>query len=98
MIDIPENHLSAIRNILHDYVPHCEVRVFGSRITTNAKEYSDLDIAIVGKKPIDYSIIAEIKEAFQKSDLPFRVDVLDWNTISPEFRTVIEKKGFEIIT
>jgi len=30
------------------------------------------------------------------SDLPFRVDILDWNAISPEFKKVIEQ-GYEVI-
>jgi len=29
------------------------------------------------------------KYAFSESDLPFMVDVLDWNTVSPRFREVI---------
>ena len=31
-------------------------------------------------------------EAFQESDLPIRVDVLEWCAISPAFRQVIEQK------
>ena len=37
-----------------------------------------------------------LKEAFQESDLPIRVDLVDWHRISPEFRTVIEG-AFEVL-
>jgi hypothetical protein len=35
--------------------------------------------------------LRHLKEAFEESDLPFRVDVLDWHETSPEFQKVIEK-------
>jgi hypothetical protein len=37
-----------------------------------------------------------LREAFEDSDLPFRVDVLDWRAIPESFRKVIES-GFEVI-
>ena len=33
----------------------------------------------------------QLKEAFEQSDLPMRVDVLDWHTITDSFRKVIEQ-------
>jgi len=96
MINILPEHLEIIHNILYRHVPRCEVRVFGSRITDTAKKYSDLDLALVGKEKLSDDIIYSLKEDFQESDLPFRVEVLDWHTISKEFRCVIEKK-YEIL-
>jgi hypothetical protein len=40
--------------------------------------------------------LAEIREAFEESELPYRVDVLDYFGISNEFRAVIDK-GYEVI-
>ena len=50
MIDVSPYHLKIIQKILHKHVPDCEVRAFGSRVTWTAKDYSDLDLAVVGKK------------------------------------------------
>ncbi len=47
--------------------------VFGSRIHGTAKPWSNLDLAIKPKSPLDWKLLAEIKEAFQESELPFRV-------------------------
>lgn len=96
MIDVTENELKIVLEILNKYVPNCEVRVFGSRYKWNARKYSDLDLVIVGKKKLDWKLIFDIKEAFQESELIFRVDVLDWNTITEEFKRVIED-GYEVI-
>ena len=77
-------------------MPHCEVRVFGSRYKWTAKDYSDLDLVIIGNKKLDKKVIYDIKEAFSESDLPIRVDVLDWYTISDEFKQIINQ-GYEVI-
>ena len=77
-------------------MPDCEVRAFGSRITETTKPYSDLDLILVGRTALNADRFRHLKEAFEESDLPFRVDLLDWNRISPSFRTVIEKQ-YEVI-
>ncbi|MEI6519619.1 MAG: nucleotidyltransferase domain-containing protein [bacterium] len=96
MIDVSRESLSIILDIITKYLPNCEVRVFGSRCGNNAKKYSDLDLSIISTEKLDWLLLAEIREAFQASDLTFRVDILDWHAISPEFRAVIER-GYEVI-
>lgn len=91
MINLLPDYLEIVRNILRKHVPGCEVHVFGSRTTCSVKKYSDLDLAIVGKEKLSEKILHSLREDFQESDLPFRVDVLDWNAISKEFQEVIEK-------
>ena len=98
MIDVSRAQLEIISRILRNHVPDCAVWVFGSRATYTAKNYSDLDLAIIGKEKLTDQTLFALKEAFQESDLPFRVDVLDWNGISKEFRQVIEKKYVVIQT
>jgi type I restriction enzyme S subunit len=78
-------------------VPDAEIIVFGSRIPGTAKPWSDLDLAIKAKSPLDWKLLAEIKKAFQESELPFRVDILVWNDISPAFRKAVESNGYEML-
>ena len=87
-----------MRNILNRFVPDAEIIVFGSRIHGMAKPRSDLDLAIKAESALDWKLLAEIKETFQESELPFRVDVLDWNDIAESFRKAIEITGFEILS
>ena len=96
MIDIKTDHFATVKQILAEYFPECEVRAFGSRVTKTAKSYSDLDLAVVGQNALDSDRFRHLKEAFEESNLPFRVDVLDWNLISESFHEVIEKQ-YEII-
>jgi type I restriction enzyme S subunit len=92
MIDLNPNHLDTIKRILAEYVPDCEVRAFGSRVKWTAKDYSDLDLAIIGKGKIDRKCLNRLEEAFENSELPVRVDVLDWWSISENFRNVIDEQ------
>jgi len=96
MIDLAARHLAKVRSILGEQVPGCEVRAFGSRLAGTARPYSDLDLAVRGTARLSGDTLRHLKEAFEESDLPFRVDVLDWHAISPEFQRVIENQ-YEII-
>jgi predicted nucleotidyltransferase len=96
MLDISGDNLAIVRQILQQFIPDCEVRAFGSRANGNAKPYSDLDLAIIGKEKIKRRTKTLIREAFAISDLPFRVEILDYNAISEEFRQIIDKQ-YEVI-
>ena len=96
MIDVAPAHLRIILDILQAHVPACEVRAFGSRYRGTAREHSDLDLAVVCERKLALAEFGRLREAFENSTLPFRVDVLDWHAISPEFRQVIEQ-GCEVI-
>ena len=88
-IDLNPSYLATVERILGEHVPECEVRAFGSRATWTAKDYSDLDLAVVGKGPLDRRTLGSLKESFEESNLPMRVDVLDWHSISKGFQREI---------
>lgn len=90
-ITVSEADWLIIRAILRAHVPDCSVWAFGSRATDRAKPYSDLDLAINGGKPLGIDLAAQLAEAFAESDLPYKVDIVDWTTASERFRKVIER-------
>ena len=96
MIDLNPKHFEIVQHILAKHVPGSEVRAFGSRVKWTAKDYSDLDLAVVGSKPLTLRQGRQLAEAFEESDLPIRVDVLDWHTISEEFKRIIAEE-YEVI-
>jgi predicted nucleotidyltransferase len=96
MIKATPAQLSAIKDVLARHLPEAEVRAFGSRVSGKPKQYSDLDLAVLAPQKLDATRLEETREAFAESDLPFRVDILDWNAISEEFREVIEA-SYEIL-
>jgi type I restriction enzyme S subunit len=96
LIDISPENWRIVRDILQRYVPDREVWAFGSRAKWTAKEFSDLDIAIIGDKPLNIALTADLREAFQESALPFKVDIVDWANITPSFQQVIQAAKIQI--
>ncbi len=94
-IDARPDHLEIIRAIMHRHVPERNVWAFGSRVTWTAKAYSDLDLVILGDEPLDLGVLASLKEDFSESDLPWKVDVVDWASTSESFRKIIRKNKVE---
>ena len=84
--------------ILQRLLPEYAVWAFGSRVNGKAKPYSDLDLAIISEQPIPLSLMAEVAEAFSESDLPWKVDLVDWATTSERFRQLIAAQKLAIKT
>jgi predicted nucleotidyltransferase len=84
--------LALVRDILHAAVPDREVWAFGSRVHRRSlKKYSDLDLAVLGNEPIPLEVSSELRDAFDESLLPFKVDIVDWATASDRFRKIIQQ-------
>jgi predicted nucleotidyltransferase len=77
MIDLRHDHLQIVLEILAEHVPDCQVWAFGSRVRGKAKPHSDLDLAVRGDGILDFARLGHLEEAFEESDLPMRVDVVD---------------------
>ncbi|HCO93320.1 MAG TPA: hypothetical protein DIU00_05115, partial [Phycisphaerales bacterium] len=54
IIDVEEKYLTEIRRILGEHVSDCEVRAFGSRIEGKARDFSDLDLVLVGSEKLNW--------------------------------------------
>lgn len=90
-LDLSAVHLAIVRGILKKHIPHYTVWAFGSRVTGNAKPYSDLDLAVITDRPLDLSVSAALTDDFSVSDLPMKVDVVDWASTSESFRKIIAR-------
>ena len=44
-------------------------------------------------RPLDLHTLAELREALTESDLPFKVDLLDWAATGEAFRRIVEQEG-----
>ena len=94
IIDIEKKHLDLVKQILKKVLGENSdiiVFVFGSRIKGNAEKFSDLDLAIFKEGKKVPKLVAELLYEFEESNLPFKVDVIDLNDVSENFRKTIEK-------
>lgn len=78
-----------LQQILARELPGVEVWAFGSRARGDAKPFSDLDLAVITPAGIDLDRMAALREAFAASDLPWKVDVVDWARCAEGFRKLI---------
>lgn len=98
MADLTTEQLAVVREILQRHFGHTRAWIFGSRARGEARPTSDLDLAILADRPLSFAVLGAIEEDFAESDLPFRVDIVDWATTSPAFRSRIEACHEEIVT
>lgn len=91
--DVAPAHLALLRSILARHVPDRTVVAFGSRASGTAKPWSDLDLAILGDGRLPLVVIARLASDLEESMLPFRVDVVERATLSPEFGRRIDREA-----
>ncbi len=89
-LSLETRHLNIVREILRRHAPQAQAYVFGSRAAGHAKPHSDLDLLLREDGPIDPRRFAALCADFEDSDLPFRVDVLDYHLIDPDFARRIQ--------
>ena len=80
-----------IKKILSNHAQGCEIWAYGSRVMGRPRQFSDLDLLVTSKatdnNPNHTEIICrKLRDDFTASNLPWRVDVVDVNDISPEFQ------------
>ena len=92
-LDMQARHLALLRELLHQLLPQVEVWAYGSRVNGDGHEASDLDLVV--RQPADPKqetpALWEVKEALVESNLPIRVDVVDWAHIPASFHREIER-------
>lgn len=91
-IVLTPEQLEMVRRILKNHLPQgAKVFVFGSRAAGNPKKFSDLDLAIDNNgQSLPLSLEAELAFDFEESDFPYKVDLVDLNTISESFKSNIK--------
>jgi len=100
---IEDKHFSIVLGILKKYLvgqnKDIKVYIFGSRSTgKNLKRGSDLDIALEADSGeiIDLQLLDQLDFDFEDSDLPYKVDLIDLNSVSKEFRDAANKDLVEV--
>ncbi|MCX7337766.1 MAG: HI0074 family nucleotidyltransferase substrate-binding subunit [Alphaproteobacteria bacterium] len=93
-INVNEKHAKIVTEILKKFLPtEVSVWVFGSRTQNTTKQFSDLDLAIdCHQKPLGIDVLSDLRNAFDESLLPYKVDLVDMNATGPEFLDIINEK------
>lgn len=91
-ISIPVRHLSYLLEQLKLYIPDATVWAFGSRVKGSNRTSSDLDLAVLCDKQTAKKQLPKLNEVFIESDIPFKVQLLDFNRLPVNLQENIKKK------
>ena len=88
-IDVTAEQRRTILALLNRRLPDTAVRACGSCVKGTSHPASDPNL-VVFARPEQSAQVAEPREAFEESSLPFRVDLFVWDEVPESFRTPIE--------
>ena len=84
-VDVTAQQRQTILALLGKYLPNTAAWAYGSRVKWTSRPESDLDM-VVFTIPEQRGQVGNLRDAFEESDLPFRVDVFVWDEIPKKFR------------
>ena len=89
-IDITAEQRKTVLALLERHLPNTTAWVYGSRAKWTSRPQSDLDL-VVFAIPEQNGRISDLREAFEESNLPFRVDLFVWDAVPEQFRKHIKR-------
>ena len=97
-IDIRPAELEQVCFILKSILPlDAKVSVFGSRIKGRTTRGSDLDLMIDVGRALNKQENNQLFNAFEDSDLPYKVDIVDYHMVSDSFKKMIQNEQAPLI-
>ena len=87
---IKEDKLKIIR-ILNALFPGVKIYLYGSRARGTHREWSDIDLALDMGQAIERWQMGEARRIFTESSIMYKIELVDLNAISSEFKGTIEK-------
>ena len=94
--DITAEQRKTVLALLARHLPNTTAWVYGSRVKWTARPQSDLDL-VVFATPEQAGRVSDLREAFEESNLPFRVDLFVWDTVPEQFRKTIEAEHVVLV-
>jgi len=79
-----------LRKIVYRYLPDDSYKafIFGSRATGKNRKFSDLDLGINGPRSLTPKEYISIKNELEDSDIPYRVDLVDFAKVNNKFKKI----------
>jgi predicted nucleotidyltransferase len=84
VLDVGRQVAAIVRQATGD--PAYRVFLFGSRVSGEVRERSDIDIAIEGPSSVDPAVMLEIREACEALPTLYTIDIVDFARVDPGFR------------
>ena len=95
-IDITAKQRKIVTDLLERHLPDTAAWIYGSRVKWTARPQSDLDM-VVFATPEQNGRVSDLREAFEESNLPFRVDLFVWAAVPEQFRKQIKSEHVVLV-
>jgi len=82
-----------ITRLLKVLLPSAKIYLFGSRARGTNSPRSDIDIAIDNGKQLPLIIIGEVQSVISATNVLYKVDIVDINSVSKEMKEEILNEG-----
>ena len=89
-IDITAEQRTIVLQLLKRHLPNTTAWIYGSRAKWTSRPQSDLDL-VVFATPEQNGRVSNLRQAFEESNLPFRVDLFVWDAVPEQFRKRIKQ-------
>ena len=97
VLDITAAERRTVRALLQRHLPGATAWVYGSRAKWTSTPRSDLDV-VVFSTPEQLRHVGDLREAFEESNLPFRIDLFVWDEVPESFKAHVEAHHVVITT
>ena len=95
-IDITAEQRKIVTDLLERHLPDTAAWIYGSRVKWTARPQSDLDM-VVFATPEQNGRVSDLRETFEESNLPFRVDLFVWDAVPEQFRKQIKSEHVVLV-
>ena len=91
-LDLPQRYRRILEGLLREHVPKAEVWAYGSRVTGESHDGSDLDLVVRGPelKPLGDGFL-QLLDAIEDSNIPISIQAHDWARLPESFHAEIER-------
>ncbi|TSC92985.1 MAG: DNA polymerase beta domain-containing protein [Candidatus Berkelbacteria bacterium Licking1014_7] len=89
------------KQLLKIFVKHLDLKkykifFFGSRVSGENSERSDIDVGIKGTRPIDLAVLGKIKDEIEELPILYKIDVVDFSRSDKDFQQIAQEYIEEI--
>ena len=95
MLSIKEEYLNELKDIFNNYCPNAEIWAYGSRIKHDCHSGSDLDLVVKNFNDDNKNII-ELRTLLNNSDIPFLIDINEFDKLPSYFQEEIKKEYIKL--
>ncbi len=88
-----EKYLQMVKDIVLSSIDtqSYAIFLFGSRARQKHAASADIDIGVLGHKPLPNKIIFNIKDKIESSIVPYKVDIVDFYDAETNFKSIALK-------